>query len=199
MACPATQTDNRATTYHCTTTHKRPALPCSGCRPPKWCFHPHKFSVFNRTLEGEEGGGGVGTRPQYQIVCLWRRRRGMGSRGVPPPPPMAYSHSHTSLGGGFTLKVVLAEEGNTCRSRPLITTNDIITIGCKVCGGSYLLRQECTVHPSLPTHSPCLLYCTLLLVYTRLSPAGAPVGLYPVVPVSSSSQARNFETWRPSV
>ena len=67
MVYPATQTDNNATPYHCTSV-QHPALPCGSCRPPKWFFQHNKFPAFNCALEEKywvSGGlGGGGGAPQ---------------------------------------------------------------------------------------------------------------------------------------
>ena len=69
LVYPAPQTGNSPTTYHCTSTQKHPAMPCGGCRPPKWFFHLHKFSVFDCTLEGDGGEGGGGEGPSLLLWC----------------------------------------------------------------------------------------------------------------------------------
>ena len=98
MICPATQTDNNCTTYHCTSRPKHPALPCGGCSLAKWPFHLHIFSVFNCSLEGEQGGGGLqrGSRGGYPLLLLWWNTYLTGAHHT--SAPVVLSRPHGGIG-----------------------------------------------------------------------------------------------------
>ena len=64
------------------------ALPCSGCKPAKWFFHLHKFSVFDCTVEGEGGGGGGGLPPLNPPLLLWYGHSNTSLPTAPHAPPL---------------------------------------------------------------------------------------------------------------